>query len=124
MISFTDTATNRCIFMWMEITHNSEIHVRLLRHASPIPTTPPLLKVITEQRDLKSLNVDANILDGFQKDSEHHSKVPEEIKMEDEPHPRNMESSDVIEERKEKLRERQSNKKPESLDQSQRLILS
>ena len=52
----------------------------LLRHASPIPTTPPRLKVITEQRDLKSLNVDANILDGFQRDSKPHSNVPIEIR--------------------------------------------
>ena len=93
----------------------------LLRHASPIPTTPPLPKVITEQRDLKSLNVDANILDGFQKDSKHHSKVPKEIKMEDEPRPRNMESSNVTKGRKEKPRESQSNPKSlyESFDQHQ-----
>ena len=96
----------------------------LLRHASPIPITPPLLKVITKQRDLKYLNVDDNILDGFQKDSKHPSKVPEEIKMEDEPHPRNMESSDVTEVQKEKPRESQSNKEPlsESLDQSHSLL--
>ena len=49
----------------------------LLQLASPIPTTPPLLKVITEHRDLKSLNVD----------EEHHSKVSKEIEMEDEPRP-------------------------------------
>ena len=69
----------------------------LLQHASPIPTTPPILNVIIEQKDLKSFNVDDNILDGFQKDSEHPSKVLEEIKMEDEPGPQNMESSDVTE---------------------------
>ena len=50
----------------------------LLRHASPIPTAPPLLKVINERRDLESLNVDDNILDGFQKVSEHHSKATKE----------------------------------------------
>ena len=84
----------------------------LLRHASPIPTTPPVLKMITKQRDLKSLNVDDNILNGFQKVSEHDSKATKEIEMEDEPRPRNMESSNVTEERKEKPRESHSNKEP------------
>ena len=91
----------------------------LLRYAYPIPSTPLRLKVITEHRDLKSLNVDANILDGFQKDLKHHSKVPKEIEMEDEPRPRNMESSDVTEERKEKPSESQGKPFSESLDRSQ-----
>ena len=58
----------------------------LLRYAYPIPSTP------------LSLNVVANILDGFQRDSKLHSNVPKEIEMEDDPRPRNMESSDVTEE--------------------------
>ena len=46
--------------------------------------------------------------------------MPEEIQMENEPLPRNMESSDVTKEQKEKPRKTHSNKEPlsESLDQS------
>ena len=43
------------------------------------------VEVITEQKDLKSFNVNNNILDGFQIVQEQPSKVHEEIKMEDEP---------------------------------------
>ena len=68
----------------------------LLRYAYPIPSTPLLLKE------------DANILDGFQKDSKTHSNVPIQIEMEDDPRPRNLESSGVTEERKEEPRESQA----------------
>ena len=88
----------------------------LLRLASPIPTTPPLLKVITEHRDLKSLNVVANILDGFQRDSKLHSNVPKEIETEDDRRPRN---TDVTEERKEQPRESQGKPFSESSNRSQ-----
>ena len=76
----------------------------LLRYAYPIPSTP------------LSLNVVANILDGFQRDSKLHSNVPKEIETEDDRRPRN---TDVTEERKEQPRESQGKPFSESSDRSQ-----
>ena len=96
--------------------------LRLLRLASPTPTSPPTLneprspsnidvEVVTEQKDdLKSCNVNDNILDGFHKVQEKPFEEPKETKMENEPLPRNMESLEGTEEHMEKPKEIHSKK--------------
>lgn len=116
--------------------------LRLLKLASPIPTTPPTqtepksptretskipfdnidVEVANEQKDdLTFFNINDKILDGFQKVQEQPSKEPKEIKKEEKPILGDMESLEVAKEHMEKPKEIHNEKEPlaKFLDQSQ-----